>query len=80
MFGDYRMYLTWADELNKVSAASVQEAAQKTFVRDHSVAGLLLKEKPVAAKPAETAVKTAEPTAVKTVEPAAKAAKKSDKK
>lgn len=80
MFGDYRMYLTWADELNKVSAASVQEAAQKTFVRDHSVAGLLLKEKPVAAKPAETAVKTAEPTAVKTAEPAAKAAKKSDKK
>lgn len=50
MFGDYKMFLQWADQLNKVSANGVQAAAQKTFVREKSVAGLLLKEKKEPAK------------------------------
>ena len=45
MFGDYRIFLNWADRLNQVSAADVQAAAQKTFVREKSVAGFLLKNK-----------------------------------
>ncbi len=44
MFGDYRIFLNWAGELNKVTAADVQAAAQKTFVREKSVAGFLLKK------------------------------------
>jgi predicted Zn-dependent peptidase len=44
MFGDYRIFLNWADQLNKVTAADVQAAAQKTFVREKSVAGFLLKK------------------------------------
>ena len=44
MFGDYRIFLNWADQLNKVSAADVQTAAQKTFVKEKSVAGFLLKK------------------------------------
>jgi predicted Zn-dependent peptidase len=44
MYGDYRIFLNWADELNKVTAADVQAAAQKTFVREKSVAGFLLKK------------------------------------
>ena len=44
MFGDYRIFLNWADQLNKVSAADVQAAAQKTFVKEKSVAGFLLKK------------------------------------
>ena len=44
MFGDYHIFLNWADELEKVSAAAVQEAAKKTFVRSQSVAGFLLKK------------------------------------
>ena len=45
MYGDYRIFLQWADELNKVSATDVQEAAKEIFVREKSVAGFLLKEK-----------------------------------
>lgn len=45
MYGDYKIFLQWADQLNKVTAADVQAAAQKTFVREQSVAGFLLKEK-----------------------------------
>ncbi|MCR5377362.1 MAG: insulinase family protein [Fibrobacter sp.] len=45
MFGDYRIFLTWADELEKVSADDVQNAAKATFVRKNSVTGMLLKEK-----------------------------------
>ena len=44
MYGDYHIFLNWADELEKVSAAAVQEAAKKTFVRSQSVAGFLLKK------------------------------------
>ena len=44
MFGDYHIFLNWADELEKVSAAAVQEAAKQTFVREKSVAGFLLKK------------------------------------
>ena len=44
MYGDYRIFLNWADELNKVTAADVQAAAQKTFVREKSIAGFLLKK------------------------------------
>lgn len=44
MFGDYRIFLNWANELNKVTATDVQAAAQKTFVREKSVAGFLLKK------------------------------------
>ena len=45
MFGDYKIFLNWADELDKVSAADVQDVAKKTFVREKSVSGLLLKKK-----------------------------------
>ena len=45
MFGDYKIFLNWADELDKVSAADVQEVAKSTFVREKSVSGLLLKKK-----------------------------------
>jgi len=44
MFGDYHIFLNWADELEKVNAAAVQEAAKQTFVREKSVAGFLLKK------------------------------------
>ena len=44
MYGDYHIFLNWADELEKVNAAAVQEAAKKTFVREKSVVGLLLKK------------------------------------
>ena len=44
MFGDYKIFLNWANELDKVTAAEVQAAAQKTFVRSQSVAGFLLKK------------------------------------
>ena len=44
MFGDYKIFLNWANELDKVTAAEVQAAAQKTFVRAQSVAGFLLKK------------------------------------
>ena len=45
MFGDYKIFLNWADELDKVSAADVQDVAKLTFVREKSVSGLLLKKK-----------------------------------
>ena len=45
MFGDYKIFLNWADELDKVSAADVQDVAKSTFVREKSVSGLLLKKK-----------------------------------
>ena len=44
MYGDYNIFLNWADELSKVTAADVQEIAQKTFVREKSVSGFLLKK------------------------------------
>lgn len=44
MFGDYRIYENWADELNKVTAEDVQAVAKKTFVREKSVTGVLLKK------------------------------------
>ncbi|SHK62987.1 pitrilysin family protein [Fibrobacter sp. UWEL] len=88
MFGDYKIFLHWADELNKVSAADVQAAVQKTFVREKSVAGFLLKEKPAVAATADKTAeaKPAEPTAAQaatpaaTAAPAAKPAKKASKK
>ena len=44
MYGDYHIYLNWADQLNKVTAPMVQKAAKETFVREKSVAGFLLKK------------------------------------
>ena len=44
MYGDYRIFLNWADELSKVTAEDVQVVAQQTFVREKSVAGFLLKK------------------------------------
>ena len=42
--GDYRLYLNWADNLDKIKAADVQSVAKKTFVREKSIAGFLVKE------------------------------------
>ncbi|MCF0222736.1 MAG: insulinase family protein [Fibrobacter sp.] len=44
MFGDYKIFLEWADHLNKVSAADVKNVAQNTFVKNKAVTGILLKE------------------------------------
>ncbi|MCQ2124727.1 MAG: insulinase family protein [Fibrobacter sp.] len=49
MYGDYKIFLQWADQLDKVKVSDVQAVSQKTFVRDQSVAGFLLKD-PTAAK------------------------------
>ena len=43
MFGDYHIFLRWADMLDKVTADDVQKVAKQTFVREKSVSGLLLK-------------------------------------
>ncbi len=43
MYGDYHIFLNWADALEKVTPAQVQEVAKATFVRDRSVAGFLKK-------------------------------------
>lgn len=45
MYGDYKIFLQWADQLDKVKVADVQSVSKKTFVRDQSVMGLLLKDK-----------------------------------
>lgn len=61
MYGDYRIFLNWADNLEKVTPADVQNIAEKTFVREKSVTGILLKDSPKAASaktdPAGTAKK-----------------------
>ena len=44
VYGDYRIFLNWADNLDKVNATDVQNVAKKTFVREKSVAGFLVKE------------------------------------
>lgn len=44
MFGDYRIFLNWANNLDKVSATDVQNAAKQTFVREKSVVGILQKK------------------------------------
>lgn len=44
MYGDYKIFLQWADQLDKVKVSDVQTVSQKTFVRDQSIAGLLLKD------------------------------------
>ncbi|MDR1760545.1 MAG: insulinase family protein [Fibrobacter sp.] len=44
MFGDYRIFLNWADHLQQVSPAQIQEAAKKTFIRKKANTALLLKE------------------------------------
>ena len=44
VYGDYRLFLNWADNLDKVNVAEVQDVAKKTFVREKSVAGFLVKE------------------------------------
>ena len=44
MYGDYHIFLNWAGELEKVSALQVQDAAKRTFLREKSVAGFLLKK------------------------------------
>ena len=45
MYGDYHIFLNWADALEKVTPAQVQEVAKATFVRDRSVAGFLKKNR-----------------------------------
>lgn len=45
MYGDYHIFLNWADALEKVTPAQVQEVAKATFVRDRSVAGFLQKNR-----------------------------------
>ena len=42
--GDYRIFLNWADNLEKVNVADVQNVSKKTFVREKSIAGFLVKE------------------------------------
>ena len=44
VYGDYRIFLNWADNLDKVNVADVQNVAKKTFVREKSIAGFLVKE------------------------------------
>lgn len=44
MYGDYKIFLNWADQISAVTPEQVQAAAQKTFVKSKSVAGFLLKE------------------------------------
>ncbi|MCF0215973.1 MAG: insulinase family protein [Fibrobacteraceae bacterium] len=45
MYGDYRIFLNWANELDKVKAEDVLAVAKNTFDRSKSVTGILLKEK-----------------------------------
>ncbi|MBO4435360.1 MAG: insulinase family protein [Fibrobacter sp.] len=45
MYGDYHIFLNWADALEKVTPAQVQEVAKATFVRDRSVVGFLKKNR-----------------------------------
>ena len=45
MYGDYHIFLNWADAIEKVTPAQVQEVAKATFVRDRSVAGFLKKNR-----------------------------------
>ena len=44
IYGDYRIFLNWADNLDKVKADDVQDVAKKTFVREKSTVGFLVKE------------------------------------
>ena len=44
IYGDYRIFLNWADNLDKVNASDVQSVAKKTFVREKSIAGFLVRE------------------------------------
>jgi predicted Zn-dependent peptidase len=43
MYGDYHLFLNWADHLDSVTPAMVQDASQQTFVRKKATFGLLLK-------------------------------------
>ena len=43
MFGDYHLFLDWADHLNSVTPAQVQNVAQKFFTHKNSTVGMLLK-------------------------------------
>lgn len=45
MYGDYNIFLNWADNLDKVTSAQVQSVAVETFSREKSVTGILLKQK-----------------------------------
>ena len=44
VYGDYHIFLNWADNLEKVNAPDVQNVAKKTFVREKSTVGFLVKE------------------------------------
>ena len=44
VYGDYRIFINWADNLDKVNVSDVQNVAKKTFVREKSTAGFLVKE------------------------------------
>ncbi len=45
VFGDYKIFVKWADMLERVSLGDVQRVAKKTFIREKSVTGFLLREK-----------------------------------
>ena len=42
IFGDYKIFLSWAEKLDSVSVENVQEAAKETFKKELSVNGILL--------------------------------------
>jgi len=42
MFGDYRIYLRWAESLDAVTPVQVQDAAKRYFTRQNAVIGQLL--------------------------------------
>ncbi|HQB65779.1 MAG TPA: insulinase family protein, partial [Fibrobacteraceae bacterium] len=44
MYGDYHIFLNWANALEKVTAQEVQKAAQETFSRNKATIGILTKE------------------------------------
>lgn len=43
MFGDYHIFLNWADHLDSVTPSMVQEVSKQTFVHKKATLGLLLK-------------------------------------
>lgn len=45
MYGDYKIFLNWADNLDKVTPSQVQSIASATFDHEKAVTGTLLKKK-----------------------------------
>ena len=44
MYGDYKIFLDWADQLEKVKPEQVQSIAQETFARKKATTGILTRE------------------------------------